>query len=120
MAPSADIEWLSTQEAARRLGITTRTLRCHQGESGTGTARAACTRLDSIGGPVGPTPDRQMCSMLYGGPQTARVTGVWRGTPVDESYNRTNGCQTSRWERMVPVLPAVGPAQHRAFTPRDT
>jgi excisionase family DNA binding protein len=26
MTPSADIEWLSTQEAARRLGITTRTL----------------------------------------------------------------------------------------------
>jgi excisionase family DNA binding protein len=26
MGPSADIEWLSTQEAARRLGITTRTL----------------------------------------------------------------------------------------------
>jgi excisionase family DNA binding protein len=26
MAPSGDIEWLSTQEAARRLGITTRTL----------------------------------------------------------------------------------------------
>ena len=26
MASSADIEWLSTQEAARRLGITTRTL----------------------------------------------------------------------------------------------
>ncbi|MGK2947087.1 MAG: helix-turn-helix domain-containing protein [Acidimicrobiales bacterium] len=26
MASSADIEWLSTQEASRRLGITTRTL----------------------------------------------------------------------------------------------
>ena len=26
MTPSAEIEWLSTQEAARRLGITTRTL----------------------------------------------------------------------------------------------
>jgi putative molybdopterin biosynthesis protein len=26
MASSGDIEWLSTQEAARRLGITTRTL----------------------------------------------------------------------------------------------
>jgi putative molybdopterin biosynthesis protein len=26
MAPSADTEWLSTQEASRRLGITTRTL----------------------------------------------------------------------------------------------
>ena len=26
MAPSGEIEWLSTQEAARRLGITTRTL----------------------------------------------------------------------------------------------
>lgn len=26
MGPSGDIEWLSTQEAARRLGITTRTL----------------------------------------------------------------------------------------------
>jgi hypothetical protein len=48
--------------------------------------------------------------MIYGGPATAHVTGTWAGRPVDASYNRGNGCETSRWDRMEPFLPRLGPA----------
>jgi hypothetical protein len=67
----------------------------------------ACERLVEIGGPVRAVPAEQMCSMIYGGPQTARVTGWWRGRAVAEDYRRTNGCEVARWERMIPALPAV-------------
>ncbi|MFE0516516.1 SSI family serine proteinase inhibitor, partial [Streptomyces sp. NPDC058964] len=48
------------------------------------------------------------CTMLYGGPATARVTGTWAGRPVDATYNRSNGCEIGRWNRMVPLLPDLG------------
>jgi hypothetical protein len=68
----------------------------------------ACRRLTEIGGPVAPVPAGQACSMIYGGPQTAKVSGVWGGRDVQESYRRTNGCEVARWSRMVPVLPNPG------------
>ncbi|HET9383287.1 MAG TPA: SSI family serine proteinase inhibitor [Streptomyces sp.] len=55
-----------------------------------------------------PVPDGASCSMQYGGPATARVTGTWAGRPVDAAYERSNGCQIARWDRFVPLLPAVG------------
>ena len=80
---------------------------------GPGTARGTdpagerdgCRHLQEIGGPVGAVPAGQMCSMIYGGPQTAVVRGTWAGRPVAESYRRTNGCEVSRWSRMLPALP---------------
>jgi hypothetical protein len=65
----------------------------------------ACRRLDEIGGPVTAVPEGQVCSMIYGGPQTAELSGTWQGRPVTESYRRTNGCEVARWNRMVPALP---------------
>ncbi|MEU6854981.1 SSI family serine proteinase inhibitor [Actinacidiphila alni] len=70
----------------------------------------ACERLVEIGGPAGAVPAGQMCSMIYGGPQTAHVTGRWHGRLVNEDYRRTNGCEVARWDRMIPVLPAVNRA----------
>lgn len=67
----------------------------------------ACDRLTEIGGPLGPVPAGQACSMIYGGPQTAHVTGMWDGRRVDETYRRTNGCEVARWNRMEPVLPSA-------------
>lgn len=49
-----------------------------------------------------------MCTMQYGGPATARVTGTWAGRPVDATYERGNGCEIARWDAMVPVLPELG------------
>lgn len=84
-------------------GVSHRLLSCHpSGRSAT----AACRRLDALGGPLGTSPRREVCSMLFSGPQTARITGTWRGRRVDETYGRGNGCQTSRWQRMSPVLPS--------------
>jgi hypothetical protein len=46
------------------------------------------------------------CTMVYGGPERATVTGTWRGQHVSAQFSRTNGCEISRWSRMVPLLPA--------------
>jgi hypothetical protein len=55
-----------------------------------------------------PVPPDSTCTMLYGGPATAHVTGTWAGRPVDARYDRTNGCEIGRWDRMVPFLPSLG------------
>ncbi|MGZ3116469.1 SSI family serine proteinase inhibitor [Streptomyces sp. H62] len=55
-----------------------------------------------------PVPEGSFCTMQYGGPATAHVTGVWAGRPVDVTYDRRDGCEISRWDRMVPLLPEVG------------
>ncbi|MCQ4197556.1 SSI family serine proteinase inhibitor [Streptomyces sp. BPPL-273] len=55
-----------------------------------------------------PVPEGSVCTMQYGGPATAHVTGVWAGRPVDVTYDRRDGCEISRWDRMVPLLPEVG------------
>jgi len=55
-----------------------------------------------------PVPDGSVCTMLYGGPATAHVTGTWAGRPVDARFDRSNGCETARWDRFVPLLPDMG------------
>ncbi|MDQ0386770.1 hypothetical protein J2S54_003590 [Streptomyces sp. DSM 42143] len=55
-----------------------------------------------------PVPEGSLCTMQYGGPATAHVTGTWAGRPVDVTYDRRDGCEISRWDRMVPLLPEVG------------
>ncbi|MFD5894975.1 SSI family serine proteinase inhibitor [Streptomyces sp. NPDC060366] len=74
-------------------------------------ARSACTRLDEFAGegkdPFAPVPEGQMCTMQMGGPATARVTGTWQGRSVDATFSRKNGCEISRWQNLVPVLPAA-------------
>jgi hypothetical protein len=36
---------------------------------------------------------------------TARVTGTWQGRQVDATFDRSNGCEISRWQTLEPVLP---------------
>ena len=58
-----------------------------------------------------PVPEDAVCTMQYGGPATARITGTWAGRRVDATYDRTNGCAIERWDRLVPLLPEVGRAE---------
>jgi Subtilisin inhibitor-like len=67
----------------------------------------ACDRLEGIGGPVRPVASERVCSMIYGGPQTAFVSGTWHSVPVHERYSRANGCEIDRWQSMEPVLPGT-------------
>ncbi|MEU1849213.1 SSI family serine proteinase inhibitor [Streptomyces sp. NPDC019990] len=60
-----------------------------------------------------PAREGGLCTMQYGGPATAHVTGTWAGRRVDATYDRRDGCQVARWDRLVPLLPAMGPQKHR-------
>ncbi|MCW2872783.1 SSI family serine proteinase inhibitor [Actinacidiphila oryziradicis] len=64
----------------------------------------ACERLEELGGPMGPVPTGRMCTMIYGGSQTATVTGRWHWMPVHAAYSQANGCEIARWRNMAPVL----------------
>ncbi len=87
-------------------------LYCHPGGGTHPDAGSACAALDR-GARWGkdtfaPVPERSLCTMQYGGPATAHVTGTWAGRPVDARYDRSDGCQIGRWDRLVPVLPDMG------------
>ncbi|MGW1140392.1 SSI family serine proteinase inhibitor [Streptomyces zhihengii] len=73
------------------------------------SAAGACERLDQFArdgaDPFAPVPEGQMCTQQFGGPATARVTGTWRGRPVDATFDRSDGCEISRWQALEPVLP---------------
>jgi hypothetical protein len=66
---------------------------------------AACQQLDGMTEPFAPLPGDIVCAEVYGGPQTARITGLWRGEPVDLQLSRTNACHTAQWDRLAPLLP---------------
>ncbi|MGW3285990.1 SSI family serine proteinase inhibitor [Streptomyces sp. NPDC001002] len=88
-------------------------LYCHPGGGTHPDVAGACGALDR-GARWGrdtfaPVPDGSVCTMQYGGPATAHVTGVWAGRPVDVSYDRRDGCEIGRWDRMVPLLPDLRP-----------
>ncbi|QHA05655.1 hypothetical protein GQF42_22335 [Streptomyces broussonetiae] len=87
---------------------------CHP-DSGThpdpaGTCRALDGQTRWGQDTFAPVEPGSTCTMIYGGPATAHVTGTWAGRPVDAVYDRSNGCEIGRWDRMVPLLPKPGPA----------
>jgi hypothetical protein len=46
-----------------------------------------------------PDPHR-ICTQIFGGPQTARVTGSVDGRGVWRGFSRQNGCAIAEWDRM--------------------
>lgn len=54
--------------------------------------------------PFAPVPADRACAEVYGGPDTATVSGVWQGRPVDAEFSRTDACQTARWEQAKILL----------------
>ena len=82
------------------------TLRC----DGTPTGdhpdpEAACRDLAALEDPFAPLPTDLICTEVYGGPQTALVTGTWRGEPVDLRVARRNGCEITQWDSLGALLP---------------
>lgn len=69
---------------------------------------AACRDLAAMPDPFSPVPVDAMCTQVYGGPQTATVTGTFRGEPVDARFSRTDGCQIARWDEHATLLVETG------------
>jgi hypothetical protein len=55
-----------------------------------------------------PVPGDVACTELYGGPQTATVTGTLHGDAIHAKFSRVNGCEISRWDRAAGLLEAAG------------
>ncbi|WP_327116619.1 subtilase-type protease inhibitor [Streptomyces sp. NBC_01341] len=74
-------------------------------------AQRACDLLDEAAesgdNPFVATDRNAMCTQQMGGPAAARVEGTWQGQNVDARFSRANGCEISRWNALVPVLPSA-------------
>lgn len=82
------------------------TLRCPEG----GTlpdAAEACSKLESLDDPFAPVPKDVACTQIYGGPQEADVRGVFRGRPVEAHFDRGNGCEIARWDKVQFLFPGA-------------
>ena len=71
---------------------------------------AACAQAREIAalllGPPQSDADR-VCAAIYGGPQTARVTGTIGDERVERTFSREDGCAIADWDAAVPLLPAI-------------
>ena len=93
--------------SARPLDRVTWTLRCNPTAGTLPRPGRACARLLAGGAKLfAPLAKNVVCTEIYGGPQTATVTGTFRGEPVDASFARTNGCEIARWDSLAFLWPA--------------
>jgi hypothetical protein len=98
-------------DGARR--ASTGTLTCRSGEqraTGALLKRAPASRLCSDARKLAPllttqAPAGRKCTQIYGGPQTAQITGTIDGRRVDRTFKRTNGCAIEEYARVAKILP---------------
>jgi hypothetical protein len=48
--------------------------------------------------------EHQVCTEVYGGPETARVSGRLFGKEVDATLGRSDGCLIDQWDRLSDLL----------------
>jgi len=66
---------------------------------------AACAALAQAGVEAfAPTPRGVACTEQWGGPQVATVQGTVDGEQISARFDRTDGCQISRWDRLTAVF----------------
>lgn len=88
------------------------TLRCDPTGGNHPQAATACTNLavaTAKGDPFAPTRVGVMCSMIYGGPETATLKGTYNSRAVSASFSRKNGCEVARWNKLARVLGPLVP-----------
>jgi subtilisin inhibitor-like len=67
-------------------------------------APMACAQLSHTFQPFAALPRSEMCPMIYYGPETASITGYWYGAWVSIQLGRSNGCQESKWNKVIAAL----------------
>jgi hypothetical protein len=76
------------------------TLSCKPARGSLPRPADACRRLLAVKHPFALTPAGTACTQIYGGPAVAYVAGTFRGHPVERWFNRKNGCEIARWNRV--------------------
>jgi hypothetical protein len=80
------------------------TLTCNPAGGTHPSPEKACTALAADPAALQPVPADMACTMIFGGPEQATVVGVVNGEQVDAAFERSNGCELDRWDRMAAVL----------------
>ncbi len=80
-------------------------LRCAPAAGTLPRPATACARLARLTNPFAPVRKDVACSEIFGGPQVARIRGAFRGRKVYAAFNRRDGCQTARWDRIQFLFP---------------
>lgn len=71
--------------------------------------KTACRVLEDTGAAaLPPVPKDKACTQIYGGPETATITGTWQGNKIVSEFARNDGCQINRWKLMEGLLPRGG------------
>jgi hypothetical protein len=97
--------WPKGNETA---GKVVRTLRCDPPGGSVPRPAAACAAIAAAGrAAFRPVPPDTACTQIYGGPADALVTGVLDGRRVWVRFDRENGCEIARWQRLVLLLGAA-------------
>jgi Subtilisin inhibitor-like len=85
------------------------TLSCDPPDGTHPNPAAACRALQAHGAKALPPVRKDVaCTEVYGGAQTATITGTWQGQRVRSSFSRVNGCEISRWDLLRGLLPPGG------------
>jgi hypothetical protein len=112
-SPSAASELRITVRSDQNVAPQTWTLRCDPPGGDHPDAAAACAAIAKAERPFAATAKDQICTQIYGGPQTATIEGTWKGQPVKATYSRTDGCEIARWKKLEAVFhisPTVPPS----------
>jgi len=89
--------------------VTTWRLTCNPPGGDHPDPAAACQALEAAGERSLPAVAKdRVCTQIYGGAQTAVITGSWRGQPVQSRLSLVNGCEISRWKSLQGLLPPAG------------
>jgi hypothetical protein len=64
----------------------------------------ACAALEQNEDALREPSEDIVCTEIYGGPETAKVSGIFRGEPVEARFSRRNGCEIGRWDALDPLL----------------
>lgn len=73
-------------------------LRCGGAEP---CAQAQLDKLAAVAEPPDPT---RACTLQYGGPEKARISGTLEGEPVDVTIDRADGCGIADYEALFAAL----------------
>ncbi len=54
-----------------------------------------------------PVPGETACTQIFGGAETASISGELPSGPVKGSFSKENGCEAARWEKVAALLNQV-------------
>lgn len=104
--------WLDIDaQVTRDGGLVTRraTLSCRAGGASAtgalaGRAEQACDAVVANRDILVTTTNQQICTMIYGGPEVARITGYSEDRRISRQVTRSDGCGISDWDLLVDLL----------------